>query len=246
MSCSLRKTGNRLDFYSAIAPFYDCLVGPFLRRVRKDICLAAASEKCGRILDIACGTGEQAIMLARAGLRAAGLDLSPAMLAEANKNSPHDVHYVLGTAEKMPFGPGSFDCVVISLALHEMSPGTRIGVIAGAREILKPGGRIVFFDYMRPNGFVSAFALGLLGLLEKCAGKRHFGNFVQFIRMGGLEQLVKTFSMEPVSTRLYFLGALGLVIVRLQSASEKMELSSQRQPTPSDLPFDVIRALTGR
>ncbi len=214
MSCSPRKTGNRRDFYSVIAPFYDCLVGPFLRRVRKDICLAAVSGTCGRILDIACGTGEQAVMLAGTGLRAAGLDLSPAMLAEARENSPPDVPYVLGTAEKMPFGPGSFDCVVISLALHEMPPGTRIGVIAEAQEILKPGGRILFFDYMRPDGFVSAFFLGLLGLLEKCAGKRHFENFVQFVRMGGLDRLVGTIPMDPVSKRFYFFGALGLIVMR--------------------------------
>ncbi len=79
---------QKVDFYNLVAPFYDILVGPFLRPARKDIVRGAKAEKCRRILDVACGTGEQAIMLAKAGIEVTGIDLSPAMLGVARDKSP--------------------------------------------------------------------------------------------------------------------------------------------------------------
>jgi demethylmenaquinone methyltransferase/2-methoxy-6-polyprenyl-1,4-benzoquinol methylase len=203
---------NKMEFYGLIAPFYDCLVGPFLRAVRKAISMAAKIGGCCRVLEVACGTGEQAIMLSRAGLDVTGVDLSGAMLAVARRKSPPTVSYVLGNAVNLPFEPEAFNCASISLALHEMPFDTSIGVVAELLRVLAPNGKLIVFDYTAAHNTKFALARGFLGLLERVAGTEHFANFVRFTRMGGIERFLEAFPLKIVTTKDYFLGALRLVI----------------------------------
>jgi demethylmenaquinone methyltransferase/2-methoxy-6-polyprenyl-1,4-benzoquinol methylase len=206
------NSGQKVDFYALAAPFYDIFAGPFLRPARRDIVLGAKAEKCHRILDVACGTGEQAIMLAKAGLDVTGIDLSPAMLGVARDKSPPTVSYFRGNAENLPFSPGSFDCVTISLALHEMASETRRATTGEMLRVLNPGGKLIVFDYAAAENFRCAFGLVLLGLVERIAGGEHFKNFVRFTQTGGIDQFLKAFPLRIISGRTYFPGALRLVI----------------------------------
>jgi len=203
---------NKIDFYALIAPFYDGLVGPFLRTVRKDISMQAKVDGRRRVLEVACGTGEQAIMLARAGLDVTGVDHSGAMLKVARGKSPPTVSYVLGNAENLPFEPEAFDCVSVSLSLHEMAYHTRIGVAVEMLRVLAPDGRLIVFDYAASENTKFALALGFLGILERIAGAEHFANFVRFTRMGGIGHFLKAFPLRTITTRSYFLGALQLIV----------------------------------
>ncbi len=204
---------QKVDFYTLIAPFYDILVGPFLRHARKGIVRGAEAEKCRRILDVACGTGEQAIMLSKAGIEVTGIDLSPAMLRVARDKSPPTVTHLLGNVENLPFGPGSFDCVTISLALHEMATEIRMRTIGEMLRVLTPGGKLIVFDYVAPKNWRCALGLALLGFLERIAGEEHFKNFVRFIRTGGIDQFLKAFPLKVIRSRTYYLGALRLVFL---------------------------------
>jgi demethylmenaquinone methyltransferase/2-methoxy-6-polyprenyl-1,4-benzoquinol methylase len=203
---------NKIDFYTLIAPFYDGLVGPFLRAVRKGISMEAKGDGCRRVLEVACGTGEQATMLARAGLDVTGVDLSGAMLEVARVKSPPAVSYVLANAENLPFGPEAFDCVSVSLSLHEMEYHARIGVAVEMLRVLAPRGKLIVFDYAAMEKTKFALAPGFLGLLERIAGTEHFANFVRFTRMGGVGHFLRAFPLRIVTTRSYFLGALELII----------------------------------
>lgn len=204
---------QRADFYTLVAPFYDILVGPFLRPARKGVVRAVEAQKCRRILEVACGTGEQAIMLAKAGIEVSGIDLSPAMLGEARAKSPASVAYFLGNAEDLPFGSGSFDCVTISLALHEMGHETRMRTTGEMLRVLTPDGKLIVFDYTASKNWRSAIGLAFLGLLERIAGGEHFRNFVRFTRMGGIDQFLQPFPLQVIRSRNYFSGALRLVIL---------------------------------
>ena len=86
-------------------------------------------------------------MLAKAGIEVSGIDLSPAMLGVARAKSPPNVSYFLGNAEDLPFGSGSFDCVTISLALHEMAHETRMKMTGEILRVLTPDGKLIVFDY---------------------------------------------------------------------------------------------------
>ena len=62
--------------------------------------------------------------LAGRGLRAVGLDISPAMLAEARRLEGRDRRktiYVLGDAHHLPFPPASYDLVVMVTTLEFLS-----------------------------------------------------------------------------------------------------------------------------
>ena len=147
------NSSQRGDFYTAVAPFYDALVGPFLMPARKGVVRGAEAQKCRRILEVACGTGEQAIMLAKAGIEVTGIDLSPAMLGVARGKSPPSVAYFLANAEDLPFGSGSFDCATISLALHEMAHETRMRTMGEMLRVLTADGKLIVFDYAAPENW---------------------------------------------------------------------------------------------
>ncbi len=150
--------------------------------------------------------------MAKAGIDVTGIDISPAMLDVARGKSPPAAAYVLGNAEALPFASGSFDCVAISLALHEMALETRMGTIREMLRVLPPGGKLIVFDYAAPDNSKSALGLALLGLVERMAGADHFNNFVRFTRMGGINRFPGTFALNVTVHRNFFLGALRLVV----------------------------------
>ena len=98
------------------------------------------------VLDVATGTGVVAITAARAGARVTGLDLTPALLAEARQNARiagcEDVVWTEGDAEKLPYPDASFD-VVVSQFGHMFAPRPDVA-IAEMHRVLRPKGRIAF------------------------------------------------------------------------------------------------------
>jgi demethylmenaquinone methyltransferase/2-methoxy-6-polyprenyl-1,4-benzoquinol methylase len=202
------------DFYAMVAPVYDLMTARFLATVRKDIVRAARAQKCRRILEVACGTGELAVMLAKAGFEVTGVDLSPAMLAVARRKSPPTVAYFRGNGENLPFESDFFDCVTISLALHEMPHEMSLGVAGDILRVLAPGGKLIVFDYAALRNKGSALGLTLMGLVEKMAGAKHFRNFVRFTRSGGIDDLLESFPLTTIETKRSFLGALQVVTMR--------------------------------
>lgn len=98
-----------------------------------------------RVLDIACGPGRSAVHLARTfGCCVTGIDYSPRTVQEARASADGQVQFVAGDAERLPFGDGQFDAVVIECSLC-LIPRKAIAV-AGMRRVLKPGGRIGIAD----------------------------------------------------------------------------------------------------
>jgi ubiquinone/menaquinone biosynthesis C-methylase UbiE len=199
------------DFYRWIAPIYDPLVGPFLRSVRNGVCRIVLGLGCRRILDIACGTGEQVQMLADAGVSATGIDLSPAMLAKASSGGHRGPSFLLGDAGDLPFAAASFDCVLISLALHEMDFPASIRVVNEALRVTSNDGKLILFDYLLPGDLESKISLALLHIVERIAGKRHFRNFRYFVSHGGLESFIRKFPARALSTRKYFGGGTAII-----------------------------------
>ena len=94
-----------------------------------------------RVLDIGCGTGRFAIVLARDyRCRVLGLDPSPAMLARARSKCPGQVHWLLGRAEELPLAGGAFDVCLASQVLHHFEDRPR--AFCEIARVLRPGGRL--------------------------------------------------------------------------------------------------------
>jgi ubiquinone/menaquinone biosynthesis C-methylase UbiE/8-oxo-dGTP pyrophosphatase MutT (NUDIX family) len=102
------------------------------------------------ILDIATGTGFTAFALAARGARVVGVDLTPAMLKEAQRLSVDpEIAWMAGDAEALPFADGSFDAVTVRRAPHHF-PHLRQAVIE-MRRVVRPGGRIGIVDQVPPE-----------------------------------------------------------------------------------------------
>ena len=201
------------DEYSFIARLYDPVTAWALDPLRRE--LAALAVACGadRALDVCCGTGRQCLFLARSGIPATGLDISPAMLAQAARQAgPHTL--VLGDAMCLPFADGAFQFSSIAMALHEKHPSARPGIVAEMLRVTAPGGLVVVVDYLVPRAPGQTF-LGLgIRAVERLAGREHHTHYSEFMAGGGLEGLLRNLGIIPCEIRLRFLGLAGMALIR--------------------------------
>ena len=92
-------------------------------------------------LDVGCGTGLSSVALAEIASGVIGIDVSAEMLALATKHPR--VEYLLASAERLPFGPQSFQLITASSAFHWLD---QTKFLAEARRVLIPGGNLVVYD----------------------------------------------------------------------------------------------------
>ena len=113
----------------------------------------------GKVLDVACGTGDMVVELLRtrhaASLQVTGVDLSEEMLAIAKRKAPQ-AEYRLADAEHLPFGDASFDAVICAFGVRNF-----VHLEQGLKEmvrVLKPGGRMAILELATPdNPFIRFF-----------------------------------------------------------------------------------------
>lgn len=206
------------DEYKHLAPYYDTLVEPILLKVRRAVCRLAIEEGFRDVLDVCCGTGRQAVMLAALGLRVSGVDLSPAMLDVALKKSPGSVKYYLGDASRLYFRDSSFDGAIVSFALHEKPPETRHAMLKEMQRILRPGGKIIIVDYLSPDAVVSRMAHLMVNLVERMAGESHHGFYQIYMGTGGLQGFIAREGLQIVRMQKYYMGSTGVVLLEIRGA----------------------------
>ena len=104
----------------------------------------------GHVLDVATGTGLVAEALLERGFRVTGLDQSPAMLAVARERFGDRVTLVEGSAERLPFGAGTFDHLTFTYLLRYVDdPGATLAELA---RVVRPGGTIAMLEFGLPRG----------------------------------------------------------------------------------------------
>ena len=124
------------------------------------------------VLDLGCGTGALARILARrvgpTGC-VAGVDLSMELIEGAVDKAKDDdvsIDYRVGSVEKLPFADSTVDVVVSSLVLHHLAPDVVRRTIGEIHRVLKPGARLFVIDFAslaqagRPHDQASSAANG--------------------------------------------------------------------------------------
>lgn len=109
--------------------------------VAADLLEAARLQPGERVLDVACGTGVVTRLAAErvgASGAVAGLDVNPAMLAVARRESP-GVRWYEASAESMPLPDASFDVVLCQMGLQFVAD--KLAALREIRRVLAPGGR---------------------------------------------------------------------------------------------------------
>lgn len=147
-----------LSMFRSIAPAYDA-VNRLLsfgqdQRWRQRALELAQLPLGGRLLDVATGTGDLALLAQRHDptLRIVGVDLTPAMLAQAQrKDATRTVAWMVADGLRMPYPDDAFDAVISVFMLRNVPD-----VAQALREqlrVVKPGGRVVCLEMTWPQTF---------------------------------------------------------------------------------------------
>lgn len=142
------------DLFNDTAPYYDTVnrifslgSGGWYRRR----CLRRAGLRPGdTVLDVAIGTGliaESALRIVGANGAVIGLDLSEAMLAEAQRKL--GLPLIQGTAEMLPLADQSVDFVVMGYAIRHIADLQ--ACFDEFRRVLKQGGTILLLEVSSPQ-----------------------------------------------------------------------------------------------
>jgi SAM-dependent methyltransferase len=118
------------------------------------------------VLDIACGTGNAALLAARTGATVTGLDSSSRLLDVARERARAgdlEASFVSGDAQNLPFEDGAFD-VVTSVFGVIFAPNAE-RALAEALRVLSPGGR-AFISAWLPGGALDA----IVGVITRAIG----------------------------------------------------------------------------
>lgn len=154
------KTEQVKEMFDSIAPAYD-----FMNRAMTfgiDKCWRAKAVKMIKaytpktILDVATGTGDLAIKLARSlkPKKITGIDLSEEMIAIGRKkvedaNLSHIIDFVAGDCLNLPFDEAQFDCITVAYGVRNFEHLNQ-----GYREmyrVLKPGGVLCVIELSTPT-----------------------------------------------------------------------------------------------
>ncbi|HEX3459527.1 MAG TPA: ubiquinone/menaquinone biosynthesis methyltransferase [Acidimicrobiales bacterium] len=143
------KTALVRTMFDTIAPRYD-LVNRLMTfgldvGWRKQSVRALGLPAGSRVLDLACGTGDFLRILARAGLRPFGLDLSWGMLHANQTGAP----LAQADAASLPVATGAVDGITCGYALRNFTD------LAPAFEefarVVRPGGRLSLLEVAEPD-----------------------------------------------------------------------------------------------
>ncbi len=151
------KAGRVRSVFDSVADRYDLmndLMSLGLHRIWKRFAVEVAAVRPGEhVLDLAGGTGDLSLLLARqvtASGRVVLADINPAMLWRGrdrliDKGMVKGVNYVLADAERLPFAAASFDCICIAFGLRNVT--RKSAALESMYHALRPGGKLVVLEF---------------------------------------------------------------------------------------------------
>lgn len=158
-SAKQRKTEKVHKSYQEISDDYDVIndiTSLGMHRLWKyKIAGEVKAGKFHRILDLCCGTGDMALILAKdnPGAVVTGVDFSGEMLKVAQKRRKkqelQNLVFQQGNAERLNFPDGYFDCVVISFGLRSVADCE--AVLREIYRLVRPGGFVYCLERFCPE-----------------------------------------------------------------------------------------------
>lgn len=130
-----------------------------------------------RVLDLGCGTGHTALAFAPRVREVVGLDLTPAMLVEAEalavRREVRNARFERGDAMALPFPDASFDVVTCRQCAHHFERPD--AALREAARVLRPGGRLIAVDSVAPDDPAQDTFLNAIELLRDPSHVRDHG-----------------------------------------------------------------------
>lgn len=186
-------SGEPRRIYDRVARVYDLYSAPMEwmggRRRRQRL----FSEARGAVLEVGVGTGQNLAYYPE-GVQLIGIDISPGMLARAQRRavaSPADVTLLTADVEQLPFEDDRFDMASATCVFCSVADPVR--GLRELRRVVAPEGRVLLLEHVRPRTAV----LGLLADLVSPLTRRLFGPDINRRTEGH----VKAAGLEFVSVR---------------------------------------------
>lgn len=149
-----------------------CSQPPVMKRRKAVVPLAS-----GRVLELGAGGGANLSFYDRSRVESVtGVDPSDGLIAlAAERMAPEDrgfFHIEKGVAEALPFTDSSFDTVVSTFTLCSVADPRQ--VLAEARRVLRPGGRLLFLEHgLSPDADVERWQRRIEPFWKPIAGGCH-------------------------------------------------------------------------
>ena len=145
-------------------PFVKVFGGDAARRALID---QAALRRGLRLLDIGCGTGTMAVLIARLHpeVSVVGLDPDPQALARAQRKASREnlaIQFDRGFSDELPYTQASFDRVLSSLMYHHLPSSEKEKTLREVRRVLRPGGSFHLLDFAGPDSHAHGLLAHLL------------------------------------------------------------------------------------
>ena len=97
------------------------------------------------VLELGCGTGNDAVRLAGEGYSVTAVDVSGEAIGQAQARFGSLARFMVAdVTRRLPFPDGSFDAVMSNVALHMFPDQVTRGVFAQVGRLVRPGGLFVF------------------------------------------------------------------------------------------------------
>jgi len=186
--------GRMIRWASFYDGFANIMTMGHIRRLRTLTVEQALLKPGEKALDVGCGTGGVTIpakqRVGKAG-EASGIDPAPEMIALARQKASRaglEIDFRVGVIESLPFPDGIFDAVTSSLMMHHLPEHLQVKGLVEIRRVLKPGGRILIADMMRPsNSTIKRF----FTLLIQHGHGMKFGieDLLRYIREAGFDDV---------------------------------------------------------
>jgi SAM-dependent methyltransferase len=140
--------------------------------------LGQLPPRCRQALDVGCGTGAFARLLAERCDRVLAIDLAPRMVEVARSRSAGhpNLEYRVADATTWPLPPGRFDCVASIAAAHHLPLAP---FLTRLREALAPGGTLLLLDIYRPRNLADLVVSLAAVPASRLLGLRHTGRLSQ-------------------------------------------------------------------
>lgn len=144
--------------FDRISPKYDllnrlCSLGTD-QGWRRKVIRGLGKEPVGRLLDVATGTADLAIMGSKVAKHVTGADISAGMLAYGRikvekAGLSERIELVQADAVELPFPDASFDAITVAFGVRNFEDLVR--GIAGMARVLRPGGRLFVLEFSTPQ-----------------------------------------------------------------------------------------------
>jgi ubiquinone/menaquinone biosynthesis C-methylase UbiE len=147
------RAGARLDRVRLNEIITQAAFGGRRRRVYARITALSGARPGDQVLDVGCGGGYLARLLAaavRPGGQVTGVDPSGAAVRYARRRAPANCSFAVGAAQHLDLPDRSFDVVTSTLAAHHIPEADRTTAFGEMFRVLRPGGVLLIADF-RPR-----------------------------------------------------------------------------------------------